>query len=151
MDDTRKRLFFTLSITLVVLSFIIYQTPAFAAELEFPPADVPGSSEQEPGQEEPPDNLEQEPGPEELPDSSGQEPGLEEPPDSLGQEPSLEEPPDSLALEPGIDVNLIYEDLHSIRQNWDVFLFFVVPVLCAFYVIIKFCIWFYNTFLEGVL
>ena len=127
MDNTQKLKFFAFGATIIVLSFIIYQTPALAVEIELPP--VPEKPENSDVESEPP-----------LKEPIG--PGLE----TIPLEPAVDVEP-----EPGIDPAIIYEELYQIRRNSDILIFFVIPVSCAFYVIIKFCVWFYNTFLESVL
>ena len=168
MDNTQKLKFFAFGATIIVLSFIIYQTPALAVEIELPPVPEnlvpievaeeaePLEPEEPPGEpdvSEPvgPDDLEGGPAPEEPENSDVEsEPPLKEP---IG--PGLEtiplEPAVDVEPEPGIDPAIIYEELYQIRRNSDILIFFVIPVSCAFYVIIKFCVWFYNTFLESVL
>ena len=50
-----------------------------------------------------------------------------------------------------VDLSAVEEDVSAIRQNSDIFLYFIIPVFCAFFLICKFCVWFYSTFVKDAL
>ncbi len=50
-----------------------------------------------------------------------------------------------------VDLSAVEEDVSAIRQNSDIFLYFIIPVFCAFFLIFKFCVWFYSTFVKDAL
>ena len=50
-----------------------------------------------------------------------------------------------------VDLSAVEENVAAIRQNSDIFLYFIIPVFCAFFLICKFCIWFYGTFVKDAL
>lgn len=50
-----------------------------------------------------------------------------------------------------VDLSAVEENVAAIRQNSDIFLYFVIPVFCAFFLICKFCVWFYSTFVKDAL
>ena len=50
-----------------------------------------------------------------------------------------------------VDLSAVEENVAAIRQNSDIFLYFIIPVFCAFFLICKFCIWFYSTFVKDTL
>jgi len=52
--------------------------------------------------------------------------------------------------EQGGSTDLLAE-ITSIRQSLDLILYFVIPFACAFFLVWKFCYWFYDTFIGSVL
>ena len=128
-----KRLLPAFALFSILSVWIALQSPAYALSLEAPPNELAEIVSSEALEEEP-----------------KQVENLMEPEKT---EPFVEDSTDSEAENPVIflDTQPIYEELHSIRQNSYVFLFFVIPVFCAFYIIIKFCYWFSDTFLESIL
>ena len=128
-----KRLLPAFALFFILSVWIALQSPAYALTLEPVPNELAEIVSSEALEEEP-----------------KQAENLMEPEKT---EPFVEDSKDSEAENPVIflDTQPIYEELHSIRQNSDVFLFFVIPVFCAFYIIIKFCYWFSDTFLESIL
>lgn len=45
----------------------------------------------------------------------------------------------------------VLNELKAIRQNSDIILYGLIPLIIAFWVICKFCVWFYETFIESAL
>jgi len=52
--------------------------------------------------------------------------------------------------EQGGSTNLLTE-VTSIRRSLDLILYFVIPFAFVFFLVWKFCVWFYDTFVRGVL
>ncbi len=138
--EIQKKWFCLFCMSAVLLGFFLCQIPAFALEVEEEPKDSGVSFLLE-------DELE----PEEW----------EEPTESEETEiqPIGDEGADLLESEvttptPGVikvDLSAVEENVAAIRQNSDVFLYFIIPVFCAFFLICKFCVWFYSTFVKDAL
>lgn len=58
-----------------------------------------------------------------------------------------EEPLDTLHEDSGT----LLEEVTQIRQMLELLICFVVPFLCAVWLVYKFCMWFYYTFIRSVL
>ena len=99
--------------------------------LEPSPEDPPGDNAQDPTEEGPPEGV-QDPAEEDLP-GSVQGPAEEEPPE--------DDPPASA----------LAEDVASIRQCMELLVYGVLPLSTAFFLVYKFCMWFYCTFIQSVL
>lgn len=42
-------------------------------------------------------------------------------------------------------------EISAVRRNTDIFLYFIIPVSFAFFLIYKLCYWFYSTFIQDAL
>lgn len=144
----------------IILLLFFFSVPAYAAEPHyidsgFEPwlweetqGDPPGDELPEPGEREDPG---------ELPGDEEQQPGEEEPDWEDEEDPGglleSEEPEegessgDRLESESGT----LSEDVTQIRQMLELLIFFVFPFICALWLVYKFCMWFYYTFIRSVL
>ena len=132
--EMQKKWFCLFCMTAVLLGFLLCQMPASALEVEEDWEDSSGSFLLE-------DELE----PEEW-----EEPEI---PPIEDEETDLWET-EVTTTTPGVvnvDLSAVEENVAAIRQNSDIFLYFIIPVFCAFFLICKFCIWFYSTFVKDTL
>lgn len=105
--------------------------PSPGEPLEPSPEDPPGDNAQDPTEEGPSEGV-QDPAEEDLP-GSVQDPAEEEPPE--------DDPPASA----------LAEDVASIRQCMELLVYGVLPLSAASFLVYKFCMWFYCTFIRSVL
>ncbi len=133
----QKKLFCLFCVSAVLLGFFFFQFPASALEPEEEPQDsgIILDIEDEPEEWEEPSELDN---PEILP--------TEEDID-LWEEKAPSTTPNMV----DIDLSSVSADVSAIRQNSDILLYFVIPVSCAFFLIFKFCVWFYSTFVKDAL
>lgn len=133
----QKKLFCLFCASAVLLGFFFFQFPASALEVDEDPKDSGVSF-----------LLDDESEPEKEPsDSENIEPFPAEENIDLWEEKAPSTTPNMA----DIDLSSVSADVSAIRQNSDIFLYFVIPVSCAFFLIFKFCVWFYSIFVKDAL
>lgn len=135
--ETQKKIFFLFCMSAVLLGFFLCQFPASALEPEDEPQDSGIILD-----------IEDEP-------EEWEEPSESDSPETLPSEEDInlwdEEVPSTTPDMIDLDLSTVSTDVAAIRQNSDIFLYFVIPVSCAFFLICKFCVWFYSTFVKDAL
>lgn len=133
----QKKLFCLFCVSAVLLGFFFFRFPASALEVDEDPKDsgIILDIKNEPEEWEEPsesENIELFPAEEDI---------------NLWEEEVSRTTPNMV----DIDLSSVPADVSAIRQNSDIFLYFVIPVSCAFFLIFKFCVWFYSTFVKDAL
>lgn len=138
--EMQKKWFCLFCMSALLLGFFLCQMPAFALEVEEEPKDSGVSFFLD-------DELEPEEWEEPIESEESETPPI------VDEETDFWETEVTTATPGGINVDLssVEKDVAAIRQNSDVFLYFIIPVFCAFFLIFKFCVWFYGTFVKDAL
>lgn len=92
---------------------------------------------------------------EESPEVDSEAPTEENPLEADSAAPAEEEPPEAGLKDLEEIVASIFPelqaDIFAIRQCLELLVYFIFPFSCAFFLVWKFCVWFYSTFVEQVL